>query len=190
MAFEPPPTQAMSKSGRRSSCSNICRARFVADDALKIPHHHGIRMRAVSGAENVMRVADIGDPIAHGFVDGFLQGFLPGVNGHDFRAEHLHAIDVQFLPLAIHFAHVDDAFQAEHRADRGRGDAVLARAGFGDDARLAHAPGHQDLAHGVVDFVRAGVVKVLALEINFRAAEVLGEAFGKIKRRGPPDKLR
>ena len=70
------------------------------------------------------------------------------------------------------------------------GDAVLPRAGLGDDARLAHALGEQDLADGVVDLVRAGVVQVFALEINFRAAEFLGEAFGKIKRRGAADKFR
>ena len=73
--------------------------------------------------------------------------------------------------------------------DRGRGDAVLARAGFGDDARLAHAAGQQDLAHGVVDFVRAGVEQILALEINFRAAQFARQPFGKIKRGGPAAKL-
>ena len=115
---------------------------------------------------------------------------LARVNRHDFRAEHLHAIDVEHLPLAIHRAHVDDAFQPEHRGDGGGGHAVLARAGLGDDARLAHALGQQDLAHGVVDLVRAGVEQVFALEINLRAAEFLGEAFGKIKRRGAADRIR
>ena len=95
----------------------------------------------------------------------------------------------KFLPLAIHFAHVNDAFQAEHGGDGGGGDAVLAGAGFGDDARLAHAPGEQDLADGVVDFVRAGVEQVLALEINLRAAQFARQPFGKIKRRGPAAEL-
>jgi hypothetical protein len=35
---------------------------------------------------------------------------------------------------------------------------VLTRAGLGDNPRLAHAPGEQDLAHAVIDLVRAGVV--------------------------------
>jgi hypothetical protein len=51
---------------------------------------------------------------------------------------------------------------------------VLARAGLGDDPGLAHALGQQDLAHAVVDLVRAGVVQLLALEIDLRAAEMLG----------------
>ena len=165
------------------------RARLVADDALEIPHHHRIRMRAIGRAEDVMRAADVRHPVAHRLVDGFLQGLLPRLHRHHFRAEHFHAVHIQFLPLAIHRAHVDDAFQAEHRGDRRGGHAVLARAGFGDDARLAHAPGQQDLADGVVDLVRAGVVQILALEIDFRAAQFAGEPFGKIQRRGPSAKF-
>ena len=68
------------------------------------------------------------------------------------------------LPPHVLLAHVDDALQAEARADRGRGDAMLSRAGFGDDAALAHAPRQQHLAEGVVDLVRAGVAEVFALE--------------------------
>ena len=49
------------------------------------------------------------------------------------------------------------------RAGGGR-DAVLAGAGLGDHARLAHALGEQDLAEHVVHLVRAGVAQVLALE--------------------------
>ena len=136
-----------------------------------------------------MRAAYVRHPIAHGFIDGFLQRFLSRVNGHDFRAEHFHAIHVEHLAFAIHRAHIDDAFHPEHRADGGGGHAVLPRAGLGDDAGLAHALGQQDLTHGVVDLVRAGVVEVFALQINFRAAEFLGEAFGEIQRRGATDKF-
>ena len=110
-----------------------------------------------------MRRAHVGDPVAHGFVDGFLERLLPGLHGHDLGAEHFHPINVERLPFAIHRSHVNHAFQSEHRGDGGGGDAMLARAGLGDDARLAHAPGEQDLADAIVDFVRAGVEQVLAL---------------------------
>src|SRR5262249_30181452 len=91
-------------------------------------------------------------------------------------------------------AHIDDAFEAELRA-HGRGrNPVHAGAGFGDDARLAHAAREQDLAEHVVDLVRAGVIEVLALEIDFRPAraatggtKMLGQALGEIERRRPPD---
>jgi hypothetical protein len=59
---------------------------------------------------------------------------------------------------------------------------VLAGAGLGDDARLAHAPRQQGLADGVVDLVRAGVVEVLALEVDLRAAELAAQC----ARRGRP----
>jgi len=45
------------------------------------------------------------------------------------------------------------------------------------------------LPDAIVDFVRAGVEQVFALEINLRAAEFAGEPFRKIKRRGPAAKF-
>src|SRR6185369_4399377 len=79
------------------------------------------------------------------------------------------------------------AVEPEPRAQRRGSDAVLAGAGLGDDALLAHAARDHDLAEHVVDLVRAGVVQLLALEIDFRAAEVLGQALGEIQRRRPAD---
>jgi hypothetical protein len=64
---------------------------------------------------------------------------------------------------------------------------MLAGAGLGDDALLAHSPRHHDLAKHIVDLVRAGVVELLALEIDFGAAKMLGEALGEIQRRRPAD---
>ena len=57
MALLPPPTQAMSGSGRRPSASRICRAGFLADDAVEIAHHHAGRdaSRARSRAGNGCR---------------------------------------------------------------------------------------------------------------------------------------
>ena len=66
----------------------------------------------------------------------------------------------------------------------GGGDAVLAGAGLGDDALLAHAAGEQRLAEHVVDLVRAGVGEVLALE-QHPHAEPLREAVALGDRRRP-----
>ena len=96
---------------------------------------------------------------------------------------------MSILALAIHRAHVDDAFQTEHSGDGGGGDAVLARASLGNNARFAHALRQKNLAHCIVDLVRAGVVEVFTLEINFRAAEFARQAFGKVERRGTADKF-
>ena len=48
-----------------------------------------------------------------------------------------------------------------------------AGAGLGDDALLAHAPRQQNLAEHVVHLVRAGVVEVLAFEIDLGARRPL-----------------
>ncbi len=96
----------------------------------------------------------------------------PRADAAHFRAQQAHAEDVQLLPAHVFLAHVDDALEPKQRADRGRGDAVLARAGLGDDALLAHAPRQQALAERVVDLVRAGVQQVFALQVDLRAAEL------------------
>ena len=77
------------------------------------------------------------------------------------------------LPPHVLLAHVDHALEAQQRADRGGRHAVLAGAGLGDDAPLAHAPRKQTLAQAVVDLVRAGVQQILALEVDPRAAQRL-----------------
>ena len=144
-------------------------------------------MRAGDGADQVVGVVDIGDPVAQRLVHRVLQ--RAGAGGHRLHlgAEQLHAEHVRRLPLDVGGAHVDRAGQAEQRAHRGGGDAVLAGAGLGDDPRLAHAAGQQDLAHAVVDLVRAGVVQLVALEVDLGAAEVPGQPLGEPQRAGPAD---
>src|SRR5205085_2624180 len=55
-------------------------ASFASDDGLKIAHHGGIRMRTENGAKKVMRGAYVGDPVAHGFVDGVLERAAAGIH--------------------------------------------------------------------------------------------------------------
>ena len=64
---------------------------------------------------------------------------------------------------------------------------MLARAGFSDDARFAHALGEKRLANAVVDLMRAGVVQILALEIHLGAAPCAGQPFGEVERAWPAD---
>ncbi len=116
------------------------------------------------------------------------------VDRADLGAEQLHAEHIGLLPLDVLRAHVDHAGQAEARGDGGGGDAVLAGAGLGDDPRLAHADREQDLADAIVDLVRAGVVELVALELDLRAhalgrtlAERFGQPLGVIERAGAAD---
>ena len=62
---------------------------------------------------------------------------------------------------------------------------MLARAGLGDHAALAHVAREQRLADGVVHLVRAGVIQVLALQIDPRPAPVGGKPLRGIERARP-----
>ena len=146
-------------------------------------------MRSQHRAEQIVRRAHVRDPVAHRFVDRVLQRARAGIHAHHFRAQQAHAEDVEPLALHVLGAHVDDAFEAQARRHRRRGDSVLARAGFRDDAALAHAHGQQALADAIVDFVRAGVQQVFALDVNARAAQMLRQPRSKLQRRGPPGKI-
>src|SRR5690606_29322629 len=164
-------------------------AAFAADDGLEVAHHAGIGIRAGHGADDVEGVLDIGDPVAHGLVQGVLQGARARFDGHHRGAQQLHAVDVGRLSADVLAAHVDHAFHAVARRHGGRGHPVLARTGLGDHARLAHAPGEQGLADAVVDLVGAGVVQVFALEPDLRAAQLFGPAPRVVDRTGPADEV-
>ena len=84
MELEPPPTQAIKMRGQALFGGENLLAGFAADDGLKIADHRRIRMRAENGAEKIVRGADVGDPIAHGFVDGVFQGSAAGIDADDF----------------------------------------------------------------------------------------------------------
>src|SRR5438046_7171421 len=47
---------------------NLC-ASFASDDRLKLTNHQRVRMRSEHRAEEIVRIADIGHPIAHRLVD-------------------------------------------------------------------------------------------------------------------------
>jgi hypothetical protein len=113
-----------------------------------------------------------------------------GRHGTDFGTHQLHAGDIQGLPLHVHGTHIDDALHAEARTHGGGRHAVLAGSGFSNDALLAEALCQQDLADGVVNLVRAGVQQVLALQVDLRAAQLLGPSLGEIQRRRTADVVR
>ena len=162
-------------------------ARLMADHRLEVAHHRRIGVRPGDRADHVERVVDMGDPVAQRLVHRILQGRGPRMHRHHLGAEQFHAEDVGLLPLDIGGAHIDDAGQVEERAGGRRRHPVLAGAGLGDDAALVHPPRQQDLAQHVVDLVRAGVVELVALQIELGAAEMPGQPLGEIERARPPD---
>ncbi len=162
-------------------------ASLRADHGLEVAHHGRVGVRAGDGADQVEGGLDVGHPVAQGFVHRVLQGAGAGGDRDHLGAEQLHAKDVGLLAVDVGGAHEDHALHAEARGHGGGGHTVHAGAGLGDDAPLAHAFGQQDLADAVVDLVRAGVIELLALQIDLRAAAVLGQAFGEVERGGAAD---
>src|SRR5206468_4177239 len=139
-------------------------AGLAADDGLEIADNAREGMRADDGTDDVVGGFDARHPVAKGFVDGVAERFGTAADGANFRAEQLHAVDVRRLAADVFLAHVNDTVEAEMSTGGGGGDAVLAGAGLGDDALLAHAEREEGLADRVVDFVRASVVEVFPFE--------------------------
>ena len=118
-----------------------------------------------------------------------LSVLLPLVTSIDFCAHEPHAKDVEALAADVFRAHEYIALKAEQGGGGGGCHAMLAGAGFGDNALLAHAKRQEGLADGVVDLVCAGVVEVFALEINFGSAEMLRKPAGEIETGGAADEI-
>ena len=146
-------------------------------------------MRAENRAEQIVRACDVRHPIAHSFVNRVFQSAAAGIHSDYIGAEQAHAEHVQPLALHIFRAHVNRACEAELRRDCRRRHAVLARAGLSDDSLLSHARDEQPLAEGVIDFVRAGVQQIFALNVDTRAAQMRGEPFRELQRRGTPGEI-
>ena len=157
-------------------------ARLFSNDGLKVPHDLRIRVGPKNGAQEVVCRRDVGHPVAHGFVDRILERSAPRIYRGHFCTEQAHAKDVEGLPAHVFGAHVNLALHAEQRRDGGRGDAMLSRAGLGNDAGLPHAPRQKHLSQRVVDFVRARMVQIFSLEIDAAASKILGKAARKGER--------
>src|SRR2546422_11687616 len=107
---------------------------------------------------------DVRDPVADRLARRLLERLRPELDWPRLGAEQAHPLDVRRLSAHVFSAHVDDAVEAEPRADgRGR-DAVLSGARLGDDPALAEPPGEHGLAERVVELMGARVEQVLALQ--------------------------
>ena len=144
-------------------------------------------MRAGDRADDVEMGFGLGHPGSQRLVHGVFQGARPGGHRHHRGAQQAHPVDIGFLPAHILGAHVNLAFHAKQGAGGGRRHTMLAGAGFGDDFGFAHAPGKQGLAHHIVDFVGAGMVQLVALQIQLGTAIVGAQTGGQEERAGPAD---
>ena len=84
------------------------------------------------------------------------------------------------LSLHIGSTHEHFTLHTHQCAYGGCSHSVLAGSRLGNDARLAHFLGQQNLANGVVNLVGTRVIQVLTLQIQL-AAILLAHAAGKIE---------
>src|SRR5579871_523711 len=68
------------------SLKNLAQS-LLANDAVEVADHDGIRMRSERGTQQVVGGRDVRNPIAHGFTDGVLKGAAAVSDGDNFRAE-------------------------------------------------------------------------------------------------------
>ena len=139
-------------------------------------------MRTARRPQHVVRGVHVGHPVAKRLVDGVLQGPRAVPHRNDGGAETFHPEHVGTLPGDIDLPHVDRALQSEPGGHGRGGDPVLTRAGLGDDPRLAHPLHQQPLSHDVVGLVGAGVVQVLALDVDTDPTEALAQVLGQGER--------
>ena len=148
--------------------------RLLADDGLEVAHHGGIGVRAGDRADDVEGVFDVGDPVAQRLVHGVLEGARAGV---DRLAPRPPAASCGTRWAAAARCRLRPCRSC--RADRSSAQTVAVATPCWPAPvsammrRLAHAPGQQDLADAVVDLVRAGMVQLVALEVDLGAAELL-----------------
>src|SRR5690348_4258227 len=164
-------------------------ARFLADHFVEVAHDLGVGMRTQDGPEQVVRIVNVGDPIAHRLVDRVLERLAAGIDANYLRTEQPHSHHVEPLALHVFRAHVHRARKAEPRRYGCGRYAVLARAGLRDHARLAHADRKQSLAKAVIDLVCARVKQVFAFQINSRAAKLRRQPLAKLQRRWPAGEI-
>src|SRR6185503_4733444 len=142
------------------------RTRLAPDHGLQLADELRVGSWADARADHVMGRLDVRDPVADRCARRLLERPRPRLDRLHGGTQETHPLDVRRLPAHVLGAHVHHALEPEPRAGgRGR-DAVLTGPGLGDDPALPEPPGEDDLTERVVDLVRAGVVQVLALEVD------------------------
>ena len=153
-----------------------------ADDALELFDHLRVRVRSHGGTDDIKSILRIFCPGTDRLVSGILEGAASGLHTFHLRAEHFHAEYIERLSCHIFLSHVHRTFHPEKCGSGGGRHAVLTGSGLRNDFLLSHALCQKDLPDHVVDFVSAGVIQVLPLEIDLRPV-FLRQFFCQIKGR-------
>ena len=158
---------------------------FPADYRLQVPDQYRIWMRPGHGADNIERIVHVAYPVPHGFIHGILESLRTGSDFFNHGSQQFHPEYVHGLAPYIFGAHIDDTLEAKPGGNRGSGHAVLACAGFSNDAGFPHPLRQQGLAHRVIDLMGAGMIQVLALQVDLGAGQLAAPPVRVIQGRRP-----
>ncbi len=147
-------------------------ARLAPDDVLQLADQERVRMRPDGRAEQVVASLGIAHPVPECLVYRGSQSLIATVDRDHFGAELMHAIDIGRLTGDIDGAHVDPTRDTYPGTGSGGRDAVLARSSLCYDTLRTEMTREQGLPDGIVDLVRAGMRKILALEVDFAAPQL------------------
>ena len=101
-------------------------------------------------------------------------------------SEEFHTIDIQRLSVGIFFSHEDFAFHTQEGCCRCGSHTVLSGTCLCDQAGLPHLLCQQCLSQGIIDLMGTGMVQILSLEIDLRAAQILRHFPCIVQQRGAP----
>ena len=84
---------------------------LLADDLLEVANHGRERVRSGDRAEQVVRIGDVGHPIAQRLVDCILENLVAQCHFDDLGAQHTHAGHVEGLTSGVDLPHVHAALE-------------------------------------------------------------------------------
>ena len=142
-------------------------------------------MRPHHGTQHIMGIRHPVGPFPHGFIHRILQGLRSAGYRMHLCAKQLHPVYVQRLSVRILLPHKNLALHAQQRRGRSGCHPMLPCSGLRDHPGFSHLFGHEHLAQHIVDLVGSGVVQILPLQINLRAAQIPGHLF-RIVQKGRP----
>ena len=156
---------------------------LFADHALHACHQVRVGVRSHGAAHDIECVGRMTAPVAYSLTACVAQCHVACAYWVHLGSQHLHALHVGVLSLHIGSTHKHLALHVHQRTHRSCGHTVLSGTCLGYDASLTHLLGQQYLSDGVVDFVRTGVVQVLALQVELTAI-LLAHTLGIVQRTG------
>ena len=103
-------------------------------------------------------------------VNRFLESLESVCYLYNVCAENFHSCNVRCLLFDVNSAHIDVALESKIGCRSGKCNTVLTCTGLGDNLFLAHIFCKECLAHTVIELMRSGMVKVLALDVKLHVA--------------------